>query len=156
MNCERPNGCRTPYGCAGIQRCWWNDRRAVRRRLPRLPSAAPNWKDPNRPEPGYWMIKLVRNGPLVPACVRMTETTHEPGNESNDMTGTRSPQLAAFILDEPASLDRVWTAVKHAYIDEKEYQYRVELARWAKQHSPEEAAAQPRKPIDLLREPPPF
>lgn len=36
-------------------------------------------------------------GPLCPARIVWLETRHEPGQPDNDMTGTRSPHLAAFV-----------------------------------------------------------
>lgn len=156
MDCARPGGCRQRYGCAHIGRCWWTSPNTVkRRRLPALPARVTTAKDPNIAEPGYWLIRLVRRGPPVPACIKWLVTESEPGWPDNDMRGTRSPTLAAFIEDEPVDLYRVWHATKLAHIDEREYRFRCRGAAWAKKHAPHEAAANPRKPVDLLNQPAP-
>jgi hypothetical protein len=109
--------------------------------------------DPNDPQPGYWLMQLVKGGPRVAACIRIVHTTHEPGNPSNLME--RSSFIAAFINGEPADLARVW--LWHGEpITKAEHDFRVAEARWAKKHKPDEPVANPRRPIDLLQAPLPF
>ena len=109
----------------------------------------------SRPEPGWWTIRLTKGGPPVAAAIFWVLTEVEPGCPENDMRGTRSRFLAAFILGDPVPLDRVWTASKIERIDETEYRHQVALYRWAKRNAPTEAIGRPRDPIDLFSHPPP-
>ena len=105
----------------------------------------------DRPEVGWWLMTLTRNGPRVPACIQMVHTVFEPGAESNRME--RSPFLAAFIAGEPVSVDEVWLR-RGVPITRDEYNFRLADLAWAKQHAPEEPIAQPRQRIDLATMPP--
>jgi hypothetical protein len=107
------------------------------------------------PEPGFWRLRLAKGGPLVAACICVVETTTEPGNAGNDMAGTRSPHLAAFVLDEPVAMDRVWHW-RLEPITENEYRFQCATAAWAKKFSPEEPIANPKSPVDLKKLPIPF
>lgn len=109
----------------------------------------------NQPEPGWWLVRLVKGGPLAAACIRVVHTTCEPGNEANDMTGTRSPFLAAFVNDEPVDMDRVWMT-RGEPITEAEYKHRCAVAAWAKAHAPNDPAAKPHKRVDLMTAALPF
>lgn len=105
------------------------------------------------PECGYWLIKYGPKTPRVPASIVWLETTVEPGVPGNDMRGTRSRHLAAFIGGDPVPIDDVWLR-RGIPITEEEYRFRLADLAWAKQHAPEEAIAQPRKRIDLATAPP--
>ena len=106
------------------------------------------------PRPGYWLVRAAKGGPTVAACIRVVTTTAEPDNPDNVMA-ERSPHLAAFILDEPVALDKVWHwRIKE--IDEAEYRYQCDAAVWAKRFSPDEPIANPRKKVDLRNVPIPF
>lgn len=105
--------------------------------------------------PGRWLIRLVKGGPYVPAEIRIIETTHEPGRPDNDMTGTRSPFIAAFILGEPASLEEVWLR-RGEEITKQRHDHLVAVARWARRYAPEEPIAEPSHRINRLTSPVPF
>lgn len=107
------------------------------------------------PQEGYWLIRLVKGGPRVPACIRYMETIVEPGEPGNRMDGTRPRYLAAFVNGEPVALDRVWLSRGDA-ISEAEHDFRVADAAWAAEHAPDEPAANPTTPIDHLLIPLPF
>lgn len=104
----------------------------------------------NHPQPGYWKIRLVAGGPFVPACIRLVQTTHEPGRRDNIME--RSPFLAAFILGEPDDLQLVWSH-RGAEITKQEHDHLVALARWARRNQPDEPLAQPSHRVDWLKTP---
>ena len=104
-----------------------------------------------QPEEGYWLVKLVKNGPRVPACIRRVETRVEPGEPANRME--RSAFLAAFINGEPVAIDRVWE-VRGEPISRQEHDYRVAVTDWAIKHAPDEPEAEPTKRIDLNALPP--
>lgn len=93
-------------------------------------------RDITKPLPGFWMIKLVKNGPEVPACIRLVHTTADPDCLSNLMD--RSPFLAAWIGNRTASLDEVWQRKGRA-ITAEEYDLRIR-----------ELSGDPTQPIDRL------
>ncbi len=106
----------------------------------------------DRPEPGFWLVRLVRNGPPVPAAIMWVQTTHDP------VTGEpmdRSRFLAAYIDGKPVGLDDVWLR-RGTPIDEAEYRFRLADAAWAREHVPSEIAANPKRSIDPLSVPLPF
>lgn len=107
------------------------------------------------PHPGFWLVRLVKGGPEVAACLRVIETVAEPDNPENDMTGTRSPHLAAFVLDQPVPLERVWDW-RGEPITEAEYRHQCASAEWARLFSPQEPIANPFRKVDLTRLPIPF
>ena len=107
----------------------------------------------DRPEPGYFLMTLVKNGPRIPAAIIWVESVAEPGVPGNDMRGTRSRHLAAFIAGDPVPVDSVWLR-RGIPITKEEHDFRCADIAWAKQHAPEEAIAQPRKRIDLATAPP--
>ena len=73
------------------------------------------------------MIKLGKDRPEVPACIRLIQTRAEPGNPDNAMI--RSPSLAAFIAGKPVGLDEVWT-VRGRGITEAEYERALNDLQW--------------------------
>lgn len=106
----------------------------------------------DRPEPGFWLVRLVRNGPPVPAAIMWVQTTHDP------VTGEpmdRSRFLAAYIDGKPTSLDDVWLR-RGTPIDQREYEFRVADAEWVRQNAPNEPAANPTRRINPITAPLPF
>lgn len=101
-----------------------------------------------RPEVGFWRLRLVKGGPLVGACIKWVRTDAEPDEPGNDMTGTRSPFLAAFINDQPVDIDRVWHS-KGVPIDEAEYRFMCAEAAWATAYAPTEPAARPHERVNI-------
>jgi hypothetical protein len=93
-------------------------------------------------------VRLNKKAPDAAACIRVIQTRHEPGDPSNRME--RSPFLAAFILDEPVDIDRVWLWQLRR-ISEKEYRFRCAEHEWAKQFAPEDPIANPTRPVDLTK-----
>lgn len=107
----------------------------------------------DRPEVGFWTVRLVSGGPAVPARIFWAQTTHEPGNPENRME--RSRFLAAEIGGEVAEVDDVWLR-RGTPITEAEYCFRVAEMQWAKAHAPIEPIANPRRRVDLSAMPLPF
>lgn len=107
----------------------------------------------DRPQPGYWMIRLVKGAPEVPACIQYEQTTHEPGNPENLME--RSAILTARINGDVVRMDRVWLR-RGRSITKAEHDFQVADARWAAKHSPGEPKANPDRPVDLNSIPPIF
>lgn len=105
------------------------------------------------PEPGYWLIRLRRGAPDVPACIQWEQTLHEPGRPSNRME--RSPVLTGRINGEIVPWERIWFT-RGRPINQAEYDYRVALTEWAMANAPDEPAADATKPIDFLTASLPF
>src|SRR5579863_595485 len=109
------------------------------------------------PSVGFWAVALVNRGPLVPVAIMRIETASEPGEPENDMRGTRSPFLAAFIAGEIVGIDDVRRLLMAAKpIIESEYAFRVADLKYAQRYAPDEAQAQPHKPVDWLQAALPF
>lgn len=110
-------------------------------------------RDITRPAPGFWMIRLVRGGPEVPACIVYETTTHEPGDPSNQME--RPGCMQAYISGEPVALHVVWETRGRA-ITSQEYAYQIADQRWHEANAPVAPKANPTDAIDLNNCPLPF
>ena len=117
------------------------------------PADAPAPRVINRPQPGYWMLRLVAGGPEVPAMIERRPT--EPGNPDNVLDRSPLSLLHAEIDGAPASVDAVWERRGRA-IDRAEYDYQIAIGRHAKTYLPKHPRAEPRSRIDLLTVPLPF
>jgi hypothetical protein len=99
----------------------------------------------NDPQPGHWMVRLVRDGPEVPAKIERID--HEPGNPANKLdTG---PVMFALIAGEPVDPLAIWHS-RGRPIDAVEYAYQLADYLWCRDHAPDEPKANPRAPIDPL------
>jgi hypothetical protein len=116
-------------------------------RLPALPQRHKIGVDPNRPEPGYWMMRQHPRGPEVPAAIVWVHTTFEPNHPENIMD--RSPFLAAFISGRPTDWWRVWHRSKRP-ISEPEYKFEMARLGWLREWQPGDPALKPHEPVDYL------
>ena len=107
----------------------------------------------DKPREGFWLIKLVKNGPEVAAAIILEHTTYEPGNALNRMD--RSATLAAYIDGHPCHIDEVWLR-RGRPIDEREYRFRIRDTAWLREHAPDDPGANPKTAIDSLTVKPPF
>ena len=105
----------------------------------------------DRPEPGYWRIRLVKGGPLVPAMIRRVQCLHEPGDPFNPMD--RSPSWYAEIDGRPVAWSRVWETRPVETITAADYAHEVDTGRWAREHAPDHPRAAPREKVDLMTMP---
>jgi hypothetical protein len=108
----------------------------------------PHQRVVDQPKVGYFKLRLVKRGPWVGARIDQIDgkwvatidgTEQSPGHED--------PVEAKGVL-------KVWHAGQ--FISQPEYNYLVQLAAWAREHSPDHPAANPGKPIDLATLPPVF
>jgi len=98
----------------------------------------------NRPQLGFWMIRMRRGGPEMPACIALSD--HEPGNAGNKLdTG---PILVANVGYEERDPIEVWS-MKGRAITEAEYRFEMARVAWVRAHAMDEPEATPRKPVDL-------
>lgn len=106
---------------------------------------APRQSD--KPEPGHYLMKLVRNGPFVAAEIRCDD-----GQWSVMIDGTWSgPSADPWLLPD---LEKVhWFGRPST---EAETKYRIGVKRWSEIHAPASPAANPRSPINLDKLRPPI
>ena len=110
-------------------------------------------RDISKPEPGHWLVRLVKNGPRIPAAIVRHCTIMEPGNPLNKMD--RSGFLVGYINGEIVDPGRVWE-MRGEPISEAEYAFRCRDAAWAKEFAADEPAANANRPIDYLACKPPL
>lgn len=111
---------------------------------------------PERMVPGYWQIRLHRNGPWVPA--RTYWCDHEPGVPDNKLDRWPLPYLAGELIGDPADpvdiLAARWRRPLVAWVGltiTQEYAFQVELCRHAAEYesAAREPLAQPRRAANL-------
>lgn len=107
----------------------------------------------DRPAPGFWLMRQVKRGPLVPAAIMLVQTAAEPGEPGNLME--RSPFLAAFIAGEPVDIAEIWEH-RGTEISADEYEFQLRVVKWAQEHSPDDPLANPKRPVDISKLAPPF
>jgi hypothetical protein len=107
----------------------------------------------DKPECGWWRVRLTKGGPFAAASIQYEQTLHEPGEPSNLME--RSAIMTARINGEVVLLADVWERRKEP-ITKASHDYMVADTAWAKKFSPDEPQANPRKKVDWLQAPLPF
>jgi hypothetical protein len=125
------------------------------------------WREPRvllRPKPGFYVMRLKRGAPLVPALIYQLcpmvipqpTAVHGPDPLEWCRPLDGCPRFGALIDGKPASIDRVWTARSLRPVSPEEYAFRLgPLRRWARAH-PGMPEARPEKPVDLAAVPPLF
>ena len=111
------------------------------------------------PEPGWFRMRLVKGGPMVGAQIRREPTRDPETGELLDRSWFWSAFINGEMVGDPGpqpsdAVYRIWTSGER--IHPAEHDYLIANARWTEQHAPDEPAAQPGKPIDLLSTPLPF
>jgi len=111
--------------------------------------------------PRYFLLRLVRNGPLVPGRLQVID--HEPGEPDNKREGSRWPVLLemADIAGEevpPEDLtERLWAPATHwkyaQPVSEAEYRRHFARLRWAERHRPTDPTLRPRRAVDVRQVP---
>ena len=130
-------------------------------------SATSGWTEPRvllRPRPGFYVMRLRRAAPLVPALIYqlcpmvMPQPTalHGPDPEEWCRPLDRSPRYGALIDGTGVAIDAVWTARSLRPVSPEEYAFRIgPLRRWARTH-PLMPEGRPEQPVDLAALPPLF
>ena len=125
------------------------------------------WTEPRvllRPRPGFYVMRLRRAAPLVPAMIYqlcpmvMPQPTalYGPDPEEWCRPLDRAPRYGALINSRRALIDRVWTARSLRPVSPEEYAFRIgPLRRWARAN-PAMPEARPDEPVDLATLPPLF
>ena len=99
-----------------------------------------------RPEPGFYRIRLVKDGPWVP--VRYVVIVRGRPD--------RPKRIACIVGLDDWSYDPLQLWNRCHKIPEREYRYLVAITKHAKRHEPWAPEANPDKPIDLNTLPPIF
>ena len=107
------------------------------------------------PAPGYWLVRCCPTCPWVPAAIIRHELRHEPGVPDNDMRGTRSPFLGAYISGQPVGLGEVWMR-RGRDISRVAYEQLLVEIRTNLRANRYEPRAAPRTPVKLEQIPIPF
>src|SRR5215467_982950 len=98
-----------------------------------------------RPHPGFYVMRLERGAPLVPALIYqicpmvVPQLAVHDGPHPDDWCRPldRSLQYRAEIDGKPVPIDRVWTACSLRPINHSEYQFRLgPLREWARSPTP--------------------
>src|SRR5258708_3394824 len=118
------------------------------------------WRQPRvlvRPLPGFYVMRLKRGAPLVPALIYqlcpmvVPQPTAVDGPDPDDWCRPldRAPRYAALIDGQPSPIERVWMARALRPVSPEEYAFRLgPLRRWARAH-PGMPEARPECPVDL-------
>jgi hypothetical protein len=131
-------------------------------RLPKLPLNIAQLQRGTRftgwPEPGFFKMRLVRGGPWVAALIwrpcpmilpQPSEMT--PALEDWCFPTERPRLLRATISEDEASPNEVWE--RGSRISPREYQKLLDVHRYAVAYAPHEPEANPRRKVDLGRQP---
>lgn len=103
----------------------------------------------DRPEPGLWAVRLRRGA--VEVAARIFWCGHEPGDPDNEL---ERPFLDAEINGDRVPPDEVWHR-RGRVISPAEYRFLIADRTWARDHAPEDPAANPLQAVDLLTVKPP-
>ena len=98
------------------------------------------------PTEGFYRHRMVKGGHPVGVKIWF-------GQPKDPITGElmdRSLRWQAEINGRPADIDSLWPRVAGSPIDQAEHDYLASINSWAAENAPEHAAADPRKPVDLL------
>lgn len=100
----------------------------------------------DRPEPGFFRMRLVRGGPWVPAVTFLPCPIDPHTGEQLD----RARKLMGSVNGEDPSYavaDRVWISGRP--ISEREFLFLLADGQWCRDHAPDLPEANPTKSINL-------
>ena len=106
----------------------------------------------DQPQAGFYSTRLARRAPPVPVRLAFTQPVVE-GRKID-----RSPRWIVVIDGRLSDDDacETWSWCAGHPIDPGEYRFLIRRAAWARQHSPDHPAANPREPIDVRQLKPAF
>jgi hypothetical protein len=116
------------------------------------------------PRPGFYVMRLRRGAPLVPALIYQLcpmvipqpTTVDGPNPDEWCRPLDRSRRHGALIDGKRVAVDRVWTTRSLRPVSPEEYAFRMgPLRRWARAH-PQMPEARPERSVDLAALPPLF
>lgn len=101
----------------------------------------------SEPHCGYFKTKLVKDGPFVPVHIFWRGPKDEHGRPTGD------EEMVCLVNGKEADVLETWTRVADRPIQLAEYEYLVNLGKYAKEHDSREPLANPTAPIDRLTAP---
>lgn len=107
-------------------------------------------REMGRPEIGFWMVKLTKNGAEVPASIFWCD--HEPGLPENKVD---QPYLDGEAAGERIPPEDVWHR-RGRSITEDEYRFQLADVLYCKQHLPSDPKANPKEKVNLRQVALPF
>jgi hypothetical protein len=99
------------------------------------------------PEAGYFLVRLVRNGPWVAARIVRDEHGWHAVIDGKRGESNHDPALADGV-------SRIWEWGRR--VTQTEHDYHREMGAWARGYAPQHPAADPTRPYDPLTAPPSF
>jgi hypothetical protein len=96
----------------------------------------------DKPEPGFYKRKLVKNGPWVGCRIWIEEERDEDGNLISDVA------YHCEVDGKPADAFAQWLWLASHPITESEYRFMVDDAAWCRAHAPDDPKANPARPIN--------
>lgn len=111
-----------------------------------------NHRHPDAVHPGFFTMRLVKGGPLVPARIwRPCHCTINGGldNEAHDWRPDcdRWHRLEGEAAGKPAPVDIIWQFGQ--FIDQAEFEYLTDVAEWDAHNDAASPHANPREAVDL-------
>jgi hypothetical protein len=107
-----------------------------------------------RPQCGWFLLRLTRGAVEVAASIQYERTEHEPDCPENRMD--RPSVLTGRINGEVCDWREIWHS-RTKEITEADYKFLLAERAWALKYAPNDpAAADPHKPLDLRSAPMPF
>lgn len=100
----------------------------------------------DRPEPGYWKIRLAKGVPHVATSI--IRVPYVPEGDGEEARMERGPHFEAFIDGEPARPMDVWLRFGEP-ITKDEHDAMLRSAAKARRETPLSPQANPRQPIDI-------
>jgi len=102
------------------------------------------------PTPGYYRMRLVRNGPRVAVSIWYGEPVMD--GETLDRSPRWCCEIDGRTTDERGELfhvEQAWPFCAKEPITHAEYLYLINHAAWARYNAPDHPKATPRRPIDF-------
>lgn len=97
------------------------------------------------PHPGFYTMKLVKGGPLVPCRILHGDEGWFAVIDGKAYPPHPDPAYEPYVM-------RVWHSAQHS--DEATYSYLTALKAWAAENAPDHPSMHPRHPVNIALLPP--
>jgi len=100
------------------------------------------------PQQGYYKSRLVKRGPLVPVRIWSCQLVDI---ETGDLMADE--EFMATAGGKSQDPYQIWSYCCDKPISEADYWHMVRDAAWCREHAPDDPAANPRQPVNMLTAP---